>query len=344
MKQRVCVGMSGGVDSSVTACLLQSAGYEVVGVTFINRPWDHQVEKAVADARSVADQIGIAHHVMEEKEAFQREVVEYFITEYRQGRTPNPCVICNERIKFGSLLTQARSLGAAWLATGHYARIESAEGRYQLRKGVDTSKDQSYFLVRLRQEQMAHILMPLGTLTKAQVRAMAREKKLKNHDQAESQEICFVPDNDYGRFLREQARLADHPGAIVTQDGTVLGQHNGVQYFTIGQREGLRLGGQKRPLYVVALEANSNRVVVGPRETLMRDEFDVTDCHWLVPEWKGGVTVKIRYHHQGCPATVERLTEGRVRVRTAEPQRAVTPGQAAVFYSDDLVLGGGWID
>jgi tRNA-specific 2-thiouridylase len=333
--------MSGGVDSSVAAYLLQKQGYNVVGVTFRNWPQDclSRAEdkccgpQAVADARMVAHRLGIPHFVVDEIGAFQREVIDYFVSEYRQGRTPNPCVVCNNRIKFGTMLAKARELGADLIGTGHYARTD---GRH-LWKGCDATKDQSYFLFGLTPAQLACARLPVGELTKAKVRAIARELGLKTHDKAESQEICFVPDQDYGRFLREAAQLPDRPGEIVTRAGEILGTHAGIQYFTIGQREGLRLGGLKTPLYVVALDAVRNRVIVGPAAELYRDEFALRECNWFDgPPTE--CTVKIRYNHKGCAAVVEGN-----RVRLREPQRAITPGQAAVFYRDDLVLGGGWI-
>lgn len=359
---RVCVGMSGGVDSSVAAHLLKRDGYDVVGLTFRNWPQDclSRAEdkccgpQAVTDARMVAHRLGIPHYVVDEIAEFQRDVIDYFVAEYRQGRTPNPCVICNEKIKFGTMWEKARQLGAEFIATGHYARIVNRgtgvslvpavssrqPGRlshYELRKGRDATKDQSYFLFSLKPEQLARALMPVGELTKPEVRAMARELGLKTHDKVESQEICFVPDKDYGRFLRDGAKLPDRPGEIVTRAGHVVGTHAGIQHFTIGQREGLKLGGQKTALYVVALDAAANRVVVGPVAETYRSEFTVTNCNWFV-EVAGECRVKIRYNHKGCRAVV-----AGTRVRLLEPQRAVTPGQAAVFYRDDLVLGGGWI-
>jgi tRNA-uridine 2-sulfurtransferase len=341
-KTRVCIGMSGGVDSSVAAYLLKEQGYDVVGLTFRNWPQDcisREEDKccgpqAVTDARMVAHSIGIPHYVVDEIADFQHDVIEYFVAEYRRGRTPNPCVICNEKIKFGSLLKQAQALGADSIATGHYARIQGTT----LRKGLDPSKDQSYFLFSLRPEQLAHAMMPLGGLNKDETRAVARKLGLKTHDKVESQEICFVPDKDYGRFLREAAKLPDNTGEIVTRAGKVLGHHDGIQYFTVGQREGLKLGGQKVPLYVVALDAATNRVIVGPAADLMRTEFEICNCNWLAGEPPFDATVKIRYNHKGTRATVTGNS-----VRLHEPQRAVTPGQAAVFYQDDLVLGGGWI-
>ena len=347
-KPRVCIGMSGGVDSSVAAYLLKEQGYDVIGLTFRNWPQDclSRAEdkccgpQAVTDARMVAHALGIPHYVVDEIGAFQRDVIDYFVAEYRQGRTPNPCIVCNEKIKFGTLLKQAEQLGAEFIATGHYARIEHGT-RCLLRKGRDPHKDQSYFLFSLRQDQLAKSLMPIGDLSKDETRAIAAKLGLKTAAKVESQEICFVPDKDYGRFLHETGKLADRPGEIVTTAGQVVGNHAGIQYFTIGQREGLRLGGQKIPLYVAALDAEKNRVIVGSAPELMRSEFAVTNCSWLAIEPPTGpieATVKIRYNHPGCPATVE---QGTVKLR--EPQRAITPGQAAVFYRDDIVLGGGWI-
>ena len=359
-KQRVCVGMSGGVDSSVTAWLLKKQGYDVIGLTFRNWPQDciSRAEdkccgpQAVTDARMVAHSLDIPYYVVDEIETFQQEVINYFVAEYKRGRTPNPCVVCNEKVKFGSLLTKAQALGAEYIATGHYARITQAGNedgngtRYLLRKGLDGHKDQSYFLFSLRQDQLARALMPLGGLSKEETRAIAKEMGLKTAEKVESQEICFVPDKDYGRFLREGAKLPDQKGEIVTRDGKVLGQHSGIQYFTIGQREGLNLGGQKVPLYVVELDAKTSRVIVGPAFELVRTDFEVANCSWLAFDELTEpieVTAKIRYNHKGCPAVVERGRDTRVSVRLAEPQRAVTPGQAAVFYRDDLVVGGGWI-
>ena len=377
--------MSGGVDSSVAAYLLKKQGYDVIGLTFRNWPQDciSRAEdkccgpQAVTDARMVAHSLDIPHYVVDEMDSFQRDVVDYFVAEYKNGRTPNPCVVCNEKVKFGSLLKKAQALGADYIATGHYARIErvnggtagnpsdcppynvnpetcrarspkgfAPRGGFVLRKGRDEQKDQSYFLFSLRPDQLERSLMPLGNLSKEETRAIARELGLKTCHKVESQEICFVPDKDYGRFLREGAKVPDNKGEIVTRDGKVMGQHDGIQYFTIGQREGLNLGGQKAPLYVVELDAARNRVIVGPADELMRDDFDVADCNWLAID---GLTepmevmVKPRYKHAGAAATVEPLDNNRARIRLHQAQRAITPGQAAVFYRDDLVLGGGWI-
>jgi tRNA-specific 2-thiouridylase len=293
--------------------------------------------------------------------------MDYFAAEYKRGRTPNPCVICNEKVKFGSLLRKARALGAEFIATGHYARITRTDGvtglracrdslpqagtpvppraSYQLRKGRDERKDQTYFLFSLHQEQLARAMFPLGELTKEETRAIAKEIGLKTYGKEESQEVCFVPENDYRRFLRESANVADTKGEIVTRDGKVLGQHNGIHNFTIGQREGLNLGGLPRPLYVIELDAATNRVVVGSADDLLRGEFKVSNCVWHIDELAASmdVTVKPRHQHPGCKAVVESRHDGTARVSLSEPQRAITPGQAAVFYQDDVVIGGGWI-
>jgi tRNA-specific 2-thiouridylase len=344
--------MSGGVDSSVAAHLLKQQGYDVIGLTFRGWPQDcRSIEEdkccgpqAVADARMVAHSLNIPHYVIDEIETFQREVMDYFAAEYQRGRTPNPCVICNEKVKFGSLLKKARSLGAEMIATGHYARI-TRNDRYELRKSRDERKDQTYFLFSLNQEQLSRALFPLGELTKAEVRSLAKEIGLKTYGKQESQEVCFVPENDYRRFLRESAGVKDLPGEVVTRDGRVLGHHTGIHNFTIGQREGLNLGGQPRPLYVLELEPAGNRVIVGPRQDLLRAEFEVSHCIWHgdEPVEPVEVTVKPRHQHPGARAFVQALPGQQARVELPEPQSAITPGQAAVFYRDDCVLGGGWI-
>ena len=351
-KPRICVGMSGGVDSSVAAHLLKEQGYDVIGLTFRGWPQDcRSLEEdkccgpqAVMDARMVAHSLEIPHYVIDEIETFQREVMDYFAAEYKRGRTPNPCVICNERVKFGSLLRKARALGAEMIATGHYARIVK-NGGWELHKGRDERKDQTYFLFSLGQEQLSRALFPLGDLTKAEVREIAKAIGLKTYGKEESQEVCFVPENDYRKFLRESAGITDNRGEIVTRDGKVFGHHNGIHNFTIGQREGLNLGGLPRPLYVLELDAQTNRVIVGTAEELLRREFEVNNCAWRgdAPSLPVEVMVKPRHQHPGARAFVESLAGNRARVVLPEPQRAITPGQAAVFYRDDLVVGGGWI-
>ncbi len=348
--------MSGGVDSSTAAALLQQQGFDVVGVTLKLWPQDclSRAEdkccgpQAVTDARAVCHRLGVPFYLVDEAEEFQRQVIEYFAAEYRAGRTPNPCVMCNEKLKFGTLLARARKLGAGFVATGHYARVErdATSGRTLLRRGRDPRKDQSYFLFSLRQEQLARSLFPLGELTKTDAREVARERQLKTAEKEESMEICFVPDNDYGRFLRQANLVAPHRGEIVDPAGRVLGHHDGIEFFTIGQRKGLGIAAPK-PLYVLELDPARNRVVVGDDDTaLLREELAVERCNWIPFDTPPGaleVTAKIRYNHAGTPATVTPLADGAARVRLHTPQRAVTPGQACVFYQDDLVVGGGWI-
>jgi tRNA-uridine 2-sulfurtransferase len=353
-KSRVVVGMSGGVDSSAAASLLQQQGYDVIGITLKLWPQDclSRAEdkccgpQAVMDARAVCHRLGIPFYLVDEADAFQQQVIGYFAEEYRAGRTPNPCVMCNDRLKFGTLLNRARQLGADHIATGHYARVERrADGRFLLRRGRDRRKDQSYFLFSLRQSQLAHTLFPLGELCKQETRETARQANLKTAGKQESMEICFVPDNDYGRFL-EQSRLVErHAGDIVDLEGRVLGRHEGIEFYTIGQRRGLRVSAPK-PLYVIDLDPIRNRVIVGEESALQSDEFTVERCNWIPfdpPDAPLETTVQIRYQHSGAAATIVPLADGHARVRLHQPQRAVTPGQACVFYQDDLVLGGGWI-
>ena len=345
--------MSGGVDSSVTAHLLNQQGFEVIGVTMKVWPQDciSRAEdkccgpSAIADARGVAHKLGVPHYVVDEADQFERLVIDYFSSEYQAGRTPNPCVMCNELLKFGNLWSKAAALGADYIATGHYAIIEHLAAGAVLRKGRDARKDQSYFLFSLSQEQLRRALTPLGTMTKPEIREIARELGLRVADKADSQEICFVPGNNYKEFLRSHLGETEfHRGGIYSLDGAYLGQHDGIEMFTIGQRKGLP-GGSPTPLYVVDIDPRASRVIVGGEEDLIREEFEVDRANWLVPiqEIPGEVTVKIRYAHPGARAKLEPLEAHRVRVSLHVPQRAVTPGQAAVFYDDDKVVGGGWI-
>jgi len=382
--------MSGGVDSSVAGYLLREQGYDVIGVTMKVWPQDciSRAEdkccgpQAVADARSVAYALGIPHYVIDEADQFEKLVIKYFSSEYQAGRTPNPCVMCNEKLKFGNLWQKAEALGCDYIATGHYAIIEhhdAAAGdrgykRAVLRKGVDPRKDQSYFLFSLRQEQLRRALAPLGRMSKSEIRAIARKLGLKVADKPDSQEICFVPGQDYKAFLRSHlGENQFHRGGIYDLDGNFIATHDGIEMFTIGQRKGLP-GGSAQPLYVVDLDPETSRVIVGQAEDLLVEEFEIDRVNWIAPRqnysvtlaanggrsscdaglagarpsrgsWEGSVecTVKIRYNHPGTRATLVPLENRRARIRLHEPQKAVTPGQAAVFYDDDLVLGGGWI-
>ena len=355
-KQRVLLGMSGGVDSSVAGYLLREQGYDVVGVTMKVWPQDciSRAEdkccgpQAVADARGVAHALGFPHYVVDEADQFERVVIDYFASEYQAGRTPNPCVMCNEKLKFGNLWSKARALGCDYIATGHYAIIEHHADHAVLRKGVDPRKDQSYFLFSLRQPQLRRALTPLGPMSKPQIREIAYSLGLKVADKIDSQEICFVPGNDYKMFLRSHLGEGEfHRGEIYDVDGNFLGEHDGIELFTIGQRKGLP-GGSPRPRYVVDLDPQTNRVVVGDADDLIVDEFEIDRVNWH-PIAAGGdrgafeATVKIRYNHPGTLATIAPLENDRAHVRLHEPQRAVTPGQAAVIYDDDIVVGGGWI-
>ena len=368
--------MSGGVDSSVAGYLLREQGYDVVGVTMKVWPQDciSRAEdkccgpQAVADARSVAHALGIPHYVVDEADQFERLVIDYFASEYQAGRTPNPCVMCNEKVKFGNLWSKAKALGCDYIATGHYAIIEHGAGTPAsgcgegaaaplavLRKSADRRKDQSYFLFSLHQAQLRRALTPLGRMTKPQVREIAHSLGLKVADKIDSQEICFVPGNDYKSFLR--SHLGDsgfHRGEIYDVDGNFIGEHDGIELFTVGQRKGLP-GGSPRPRYVVDLDAETNRVIVGDAEDLICDEFEIDRVSWHPTarminaprgeDWRSSFegTVKIRYNHPGTTARVTPLEDNRARVHLHEAQRAVTPGQAAVIYDGDIVLGGGWI-
>lgn len=348
--------MSGGVDSSVAAYLLQQEGHEVVGITM---DVGQGIEKQKADIDSVVKKLDIEHHYIDLRDAFQKIVIDYFVDTYRKGRTPNPCVVCNKRIKFGLLMDEMKKFGADYMATGHYAIIERSTQNaecslFLLERGRDRVKDQSYFLYRLNQEQLSKILFPLGGLTKQEVRKIAKEIDLEVYDKADSLEVCFVKDNDYRRFLEE--RLSDiKSGDIINTKGEVLGKHKGITNYTIGQRRGLGITFGK-PMFVVAIDAEKNVVVLGEQEELLTKEFLVEDVSFtnartnkltseklieLISNNKIGV--KVRSQADIVSATIEVLENGNVKVIFEKAQRAVTPGQSAVFYDGDVVLGGGVI-
>lgn len=370
MGPRVVVAMSGGVDSAVAAALLQERGYEVLGVTL--RLWssggpEETTEaadgccspRAIDDARDVAARLGIRHYTLNAEAEFDREVIRGFVAEYLAGRTPIPCLACNQRVKLGWLLRRALGWGAAFVATGHYARLawDGATGRMLLRRAVDGRKDQTYFLYGLSQAQLRHVLFPLGDLTKGETRRLAALRGLPVADKPESQELCFAPGNDYRVFLRDRAPEAMCPGIIRTGDGTPVGSHPGVAFFTVGQRRGLGLssrpapagkGSPRTPLYVVALDAERNEVIVGDEQALWTRTVAVEDPN-LIPfdrlEAARRVLAKLRYAQPAAPATLLPTREG-LRLRFDTPQRAAAPGQAAVFYDTedpDLLLGGGII-
>jgi len=362
----IAVAMSGGVDSSTAAALLHSRGVPIIGLTM--QLWNQRrlpelyTERAtgrccsledVCDARRVAEHLGVPHYIVNFEERFERKVVGPFIDEYLAGRTPVPCTLCNNSIKFDQFIELAALAGAEQIATGHYARITRDEttGRYLLRRSVDEARDQTYFLFGFRQEQLARTLFPLGEFTKAQVRRMAREMGLPVADKGDSQEICFVPNGDYAAFIESYLREQGIPfeptrGEIVSSNGRILGEHAGVHRFTVGQRRGLNVA-VGEPLYVIATEPATQRVIVGRNDELLRASLTAKDVNWIAfPEIIAPVRaqVKIRNKHIAAPATVYPGSEPtRVEVHFEEPQRAVTPGQAAVFYDGDTVLGGGWI-
>ncbi len=355
-KPKVVVAMSGGVDSSLTAALLVQQGYDVIGATM--QIWDSEREDAdergccsltaVGDARRVADKLGIPYYVLNFRQMFQETVVDYFIAEYAAGRTPNPCIACNRHVKFAGLLQKALALGAEYVATGHYARIgyDEGRGRYLLRKGVDPAKDQSYALYHLNQHTLKHFLMPLGDYTKVETRRLAREFGLAVADKPDSQEICFVPDDDYQAFLAEKAPASLKPGDIVDTRGRVLGSHQGLPLYTVGQRKGLGIAAG-RPLYVVALDTEHNQLVVGDDDDVFASELIAGDLNLIaldaLPD-RLETAAKIRYSAREAPAVVTPLPGGRARVAFSSPQRAITPGQSVVFYAGDVILGGGIID
>lgn len=352
--EKVVVAMSGGVDSSVAAGLLKQGGYEVIGLFMrMGTPFGSSAEprqrsccslEDAHDARRVAEALDMPFYVLNFQRDFE-EIIDDFCREYARGRTPNPCILCNQRLKFGRLLRFARGLRAGHLATGHYARLGKANGRYILRKGLDPRKDQSYVLFSINQEQLSYALFPLGEMTKAEVREKARQMGLKTRDKPESQEICFVPEEGYGRFLLERTGGQVKPGLIKDTRGRVLGRHPGIEFFTIGQRRGLGLA-LGVPYYVVDIDPEGAVVVVGRDEELLEKEFVVTGLNWIAIEALDSerqAEVKIRYTHPASPAIIYPEGDG-VRVVFRQPQKAITSGQAAVFYDGDVVLGGGWID
>lgn len=351
--------MSGGVDSSVAAALLQRQGYEVIGITMCFNLPDSVSKKprccgiqGIEDARRVAHKLGIKHYVLNMQKALEERVVNNFLSEYQKGRTPNPCVRCNQYLKFDVLLKKALSLGADFLATGHYARIVKEKNGFLLKKAKDLNKDQSYFLYRLGQKQLRHLIFPLGEYTKPQVRLIARQFELPIADKLESQEICFIPGMDYREFLmsrlmrgpRKHHSLSIMPGPIVDKQGRILGEHKGIAFYTIGQRQGLGIA-CGYPVYIIKINPRDNKIVVGTKEEALSSEFSLRNMHYTLKpiKKKVAVNVKIRYNHTQSLAQAAAFNK-QLRVRFKAPQFAVTPGQSAVFYLKDKVLGGGIID
>jgi tRNA-specific 2-thiouridylase len=352
---RVVVAMSGGVDSSVAAALLVEQGHDVIGVSM--QLYDQSEGQTgfgtcctiddLHDARRVAAAIGIPHYILNFENRFNEQVVSNFIREYANGRTPIPCAHCNSDLKFATLLERALGFGADSLATGHYARVERrSDGGFVLRRGLDHGKDQSYFLFSLTQQQLARAWFPVGHLDKTTVRDEARRLKLRVASKPDSQEICFVPDGNYARFIEKSVPEMKRPGAIVAQDGALLGTHSGVHRFTVGQRKGLNLSASQ-PLYVLEIRPGSSEVVVGPRDALGRTALTASQVNWVggVPPvaWQL-VTAQIRHRHDAASGRVRAMDGARAELEFDEPQTAITPGQAVVFYDGDVVLGGGWIE
>jgi len=365
---KIAVAMSGGVDSSAAAAILKEQGHDLIGFSMqlwnqrrginIDENGDPLPSRCcslddVYDARRVAEELGVPFYVLNLEGEFERDVVQPFVASYLNGETPIPCVSCNSRLKFASLDRLAASLGCEKIATGHYARVEYdwVANRYRLFRGRNVQKDQSYFLWELTQEQLSRSLFPLGEMSKPEVRGLARDHHLAVAEKAESQEICFVPDGNYAGFIDrylasedESSRLPG-PGEIVDTEGEIVGQHTGIHRFTIGQRRGIGIAGA-RPLHVVAIDAAKNRIVVGGQDQLLSQEFTAAGVNWIAfenPTTPVQAHVRVRYRHAEAPARITPLENGRARVIFDEPQRAITPGQATVFYNDDEVVGGGWI-
>jgi tRNA-specific 2-thiouridylase len=355
---RIVVAMSGGVDSSVAAALLAEQGHEVIGLSM--QLYDQSEGQTsfgsccsledLHDARRVAAAIDIPHYILNFERQFDEQVIANFVHEYTSGRTPLPCARCNSDLKFSTLAERAAGFGADAVATGHYARVEHDDegGRYRLRRGVDPSKDQAYFLFSLTQDQLARAVFPVGDRPKEAVREYARQRQLPVADKPDSQEICFIPDNDYASFVAKRDPDATRSGAIVDEQGRVLGGHDGIHRFTVGQRRGLGLSTSPTgaPMYVLALKVDDRQVVVGPKLSLERTTLTASDVNWILdaPFTPRRVTAQIRHRHQAAPATVLALGDGLAEAIFDAPQIAITPGQAVVFYDGDVVVGGGWIN
>ena len=339
----VAVGMSGGVDSSVAVALLVRQGYRVFGVT---AKMTQEYSRCCADedicrAAKMCEQLGIEHHVIDVCDAFQSHVIDGFMDSYLSGQTPSPCVVCNREIKFGSLLRESMALGADYLATGHYVRLQEVDGQFALRRGVDAAKDQSYFLARVGQEQLKHVLFPLGEYRKREVSQLAADFDLEARKSRESQELCFVTEGTHGDWIDLRSFDTRGPGDIVDATGKVLGQHRGIHHYTIGQRKGLGVA-VGHPVYVINIDAATNRIVLGEREQSLRRELNLRDVRW-VGERPASLLCQVRYNHRAAACSIVSESDDTLSAIFEEPQFAITPGQLAVFYDDDVVVGSGWI-
>ncbi len=349
LQKRVAVAMSGGVDSSLATALLKEAGYEVIGITMQIWPSDEQARfggccglEAIEDAKKVAYKLGIPHYVINFRDIFARKVITDFCLEYSLGRTPNPCIRCNQYIKFDALLEKAKELDCSFIATGHYARIEKSPNGYHLLKAADLTKDQSYFLYTLGQSELQHLLLPIGNLRKVEVRRLSTEMGLPTATRRESQDICFIPHNGYRAFIAKH--ISPKPGDIVDTNGKVLGRHSGLAQYTVGQRQGLGLTSNKR-LYVLRLDATNNRLVVGTKDQLLGNRLCAGKLSWVsgeAPRESINITAKLRYRSPDAIAKL-RFNDGVAEVNFQQPQWAIAPGQAIVFYQGNAVLGGGMI-
>ncbi len=343
MKQKIAVAMSGGVDSSVVAALLQKQGYDVFGVTM--QVWQDTQDLAIKDAKAVAKRLNIPHHVVDLRKVFEKEIITYFTNEYLLGRTPNPCVTCNHQIKFGALLDWAKSMGADYLATGHYAKIVQEDGRYLLKKSQSSNKDQTYPLYHLTQQQLANIMFPLADYDKVTVRKVAQDFNLEVANKADSQDICFISDHNYAKFIEERTGIKMRYGNFVDKRGNILGQHKGIYKYTIGQRKGLGIATGK-PIFISKINVENNAIVLGDEEDILFKSLIVKNVNFIPVDQLSEATqasVKIRYGAREAEAILIPQKENLLKVEFKTPQRAVTAGQSAVFYQGDLVLGGGVI-